>query len=111
MTAEVHNFDVEAGATWRCPLEYRNTDGTPFVLAGWSARMSVRSRRGERLLDLNSDDNGIAVDGPAGTVTVTITAEQTAALPAGRVLYDIELVSPDGEVTRLVTGSLTVDAR
>ena len=111
MTAAVHDYDIEAGATWRCPFEYRNADGTPFVLTDWSARMTVRSRRGQRLLDLSSADGAIAVDGPAGSVTITLTAEQTAALPAGRALYIVELVSPSGEVTRLAMGSLSVDAR
>lgn len=113
MTAANHDFEVEQGATWRRTLEYRTPAGTPFVLTGWTARMQVRSRGAAStalpLLDLTTANGAIVVDGPAGTATVTITATQTSSLPPGRAVYDLELVSPTGEVTRLIEGSLLVD--
>lgn len=108
MTAARHDFVIEQGATWRRVIEYQNPDGTAFVLTGWTARMQVRQRH------TSADPPLLAlvpvVDGPAGSVTVVVTAAQTAALPAGGAVYDIELVAPSGDVTRLIEGSILVSA-
>jgi hypothetical protein len=110
MPAARHDFVVEQGTTWRRTVEYKNPDGSPFVLTGWTARMQVRARRaaGAPLLDLTSTPAaGIVI--ASNVLTVTVTAAQTAALPAGRAVYDVEIVSPAGEVTRLVEGSFIVE--
>jgi hypothetical protein len=99
------DFTAEQGATWRRTVEYRNPDGTPFELVGWTARLEVRPRRGTATALL---EGSAVVNGPAGTVTVSITADQTSALLPGRYFYDVDLVSPVGEVTRLIDGSIQV---
>jgi hypothetical protein len=50
---------------------------------------------------------GIVVDA-TGTVTLALTAAQSAALDFDRAYYDIEIVSPAGVVTRLVQGTVTL---
>jgi hypothetical protein len=44
----------------------------------------------------------------AGVITLALTATETAALAAGRYVYDLELVSSGGQVTRLLEGVVTV---
>jgi hypothetical protein len=44
----------------------------------------------------------------AGVITLSLTATETAALAAGRYVYDLELVSSGGVVTRLLEGVVTV---
>lgn len=107
MSAARHDFVVEQGTTWRRVLEYKNADGTVFVLTGWTASMQIRQRHTSAapLLALTP-----TVVGAAGTVTMLITSAQTSALPTGRIVYDLELVAPSGEVTRLIEGSMLVDA-
>jgi hypothetical protein len=46
--------------------------------------------------------------GAAGTITLTISATDTAALTSGRGVYDLELVSGSGIVTRLLQGVATI---
>ena len=88
------------------------TDGTKSLtnLTGFSARMMLRAVYADAspVLSLASG-SGLTVDGPNGTVTVLITAAQTAALPAGTYVYDIELVAPDTvTVTKLARGKVIV---
>jgi hypothetical protein len=52
----------------------------------------------------------LTLGGAAGTIVITLTATQTAALTAGNYVYDLELVSGAGVVTRLVQGNVTVTA-
>lgn len=110
MPAARHDFVVEQGTTWRRTVEYKNADGTPFVLTNWTARMQVRARHtsaGTPLLDLTIANGGVVIAG--NVLTLTITAAQSALLPVGRAVYDLEIVSPAGEVTRLIEGSIIVD--
>ena len=53
---------------------------------------------------------GLTLGGVAGTIIIALTATQTAALVAGNYVYDLELASSGGVVTRLVQGTLAVSA-
>lgn len=82
----------------------------PVDLTGHTARMQIRwaaAACGEPLLSL-TDEDGIELGGEEGSIKVTITAEQSAALPAGKLVYDLEVVSPSGEVTAIAWGTLNV---
>ncbi|MCE2724697.1 MAG: hypothetical protein LW865_15685 [Betaproteobacteria bacterium] len=81
---------------------------TPVSLAGFTARMTIRSDYGgDSLLELTSS-SGITLDDTAKTITVTITAAQTAAFAFTGAVYDLELVSGSGVVTELLRGAITV---
>jgi hypothetical protein len=93
------NFDYTL--TWQ-------TGGTAVNLTGYSARMQVRDSydAGTAIVSLTSG-TGITLGGTAGTIEVALTAAQTSALdgtPNIQALYDLELVSGAGYVTRLVEG-------
>ena len=44
----------------------------------------------------------------SGVITLSLTAEQTAALDAERYVYDLEIVSATNVVTRALEGIITV---
>ncbi len=53
--------------------------------------------------------SGITLGGAAGTIAILISATTTAALTAPfSGVYDLELVSAGGVVTRLLQGAATV---
>ena len=84
-------------------------NGTALNWTGYSARMQVRnsSDATATLLSL-TNGSGITLGGTAGTIAVTITSTQSAAIPAGSYAYDLELVSSGNLVTRLLQGAFTV---
>ena len=43
-----------------------------------------------------------------GTITISLTATQTNALAAGRYVYDVEITSGGGVVTRVLEGQVEV---
>jgi hypothetical protein len=51
---------------------------------------------------------GIALGGAAGTIVITIDANYTSALDDGTYVYDLELTSSSGTVTRLLEGQFIV---
>lgn len=84
---------------------------TPVDLTGYTARMHIRDRIGGTvLLALTSDvpDNRISLDNTEHTITVVISADDTAALTFTKGVYDLEMVSPTGAVTTIFRGTVTV---
>lgn len=82
-------------------------------LTGYSARMSVRAlvAATESLLDLidtasTPGGSAIILGGTAGTVAIQLGHDDTAALPARSLPYDLELVSGAGLVTPFLSGEL-----
>lgn len=84
---------------------------TPVSLSGFSARMTIKDRvDGTVLATLTSGapDNRIVLDDVNHTITITISATDTALFTFTKGVYDLELVSGAGVVTTLFTGSITV---
>ena len=44
----------------------------------------------------------------AGEIILSLTPEESANIPAGHYQYDVEIVSSDNEVFRVVEGRITV---
>ncbi len=59
------------------------------------------------LTQASSQEGQLIINGPLGTVEVYIKDTTTAALDGGGV-FDVELVSPTGDVIRLAEGSYLV---
>ena len=109
MAATTYDITIEQGATFSLVITYKDND-TPVSLTGYTARMQVRAtlESASTLVELTTANNRIALGGAAGTITLTISATDTAALTSGRGVYDLELVSGSGIVTRLLQGVATI---
>lgn len=83
---------------------------TPVDLADYTARMQIRQKLGDStvLLSLTTENGGIAIDNTAKTITITITATQTASLTFNAAVYDLELIK-FGVVTRFAQGNLILN--
>jgi tRNA threonylcarbamoyladenosine modification (KEOPS) complex Pcc1 subunit len=91
-------------------LTYKDSAGNLVNLTGYTARMMLRSSftAASSILSLTTENSRIALGGAAGTITLTISATDTAALSAPQSgVYDLELVS-GSTVTRLIQGTFTV---
>ena len=108
MAAGTLDFTIEQGATFNYVMTWK-IDTVPVNLTGYTARLQARTDVGDTstVLSLTSSA-GITLGGSAGTITLDQTATQTALLTAGQFIYDLELVSGGGAVTRLLSGELTI---
>jgi hypothetical protein len=109
MAAGTLDFTIEQGATFNLLLTWK-IDGTPVNITNWTARLAARVdvEDSEVILSLTTSNGGITLGGAAGTISLNQTATQTALLPAGTYVYDLELISAVGAVTRLVQGELDI---
>jgi hypothetical protein len=109
MAATTYDLLIEQGATFSQVITYKD-NGVAVNLTGYTARMQVRAtlESASTLVELTTANSRIALGGTAGTISLTIAAADTAALTAGRGVYDLELVSGSGIVTRLLQGVATI---
>jgi hypothetical protein len=109
MAAMTYDILIEQGATFSESMVYKD-QGVAINLTGFTARMQVRAtlESASTLVELTTANDRIALGGTAGTITLSISATDTEALTAGRGVYDLELVSGSGIVTRLLQGVATI---
>jgi len=79
-------------------------------LTGYTADLQVRAAPGSPtvLIELSTTNGGITLDPTTGTVTLNVSAAQTAALAWSQGVYDLLLTSSTGFVTRLAQGNVIV---
>ena len=111
MAAGTLDFTIEQGATFNLLLTWK-IDNVAVNLTNWTARLQARVdvEDTQTVLSLTTENGGITLGGALGTISLDQTATQTALLPAGTYVYDLELISGVGAVTRLVQGELNISA-
>ena len=83
-------------------------DGNPVDWTGYTAALQVRQFYGSDTPVLSlSTGSGISALSSNGEITITATATQTAAIPAGNYVYDLELTSGSYKI-RLLEGTFVV---
>lgn len=125
-TPATFNLQVVRGATWEDDFEYQDEDGQPFDLAGYEARMQIRTQAGRYglseaetlVMELTTGNGRLSIPEPGdGRVVLLVSAADTEMLnPSNerkvKLAYSVELYRPVGVdleyVIPLVAGSLSV---
>lgn len=107
------NLNCWQGASWDYHLTWTTTAGTvttPVDLTNYTARMQVRQTVDATAVALSlTSGTGITLGGTAGTIYLEASATTTAGVAGGQYVYDLEIVSAGGNVTRLLEGTFMVD--
>lgn len=120
MPATFHILDIDAGSNEAVAFQDVSVDanGTETVndLTGYQARMQIRSETDSTgyLVYLSTSVGGISIVGNTGTITIQPTVAQTMILTPDNVdvqhVYDLELISPTGDVIPFIYGPVKVRA-
>ena len=87
-----------------------SSDYIAIDLTGWTARMQARRKIDDpdALVNLTTGNGGIFLGGIGGTVDIVMDAVKTSGFDWKNGVWDLELVAPDGSVTRLAEGTISV---
>lgn len=109
MSAGTYHFSMEQGSTFTRSITYKDSNDTAIDLSGYTARMQLRKNIDDSttLIELTTSNGRITLGGVAGTVTISISAADTAALNPVEGVYDLELVTGD-TVEKLLAGTFTI---
>lgn len=105
MAAGKLNLYIEQGASWARTLTITD-NGSPKNLTGHTFRGQIRRKVTD--VDPQESFNFSIVSAVAGTVNMSLSATETASIDAVNGVYDVEMVSPDLSVTRILEGTVFV---
>ena len=100
------DISIYQGDDWSASVTVHNADGTPAVIAGYTAAAQIR-------IDV-ADNTGtdvvaeIAATVSSPNVNLALTHAQTAAIAGGKYLWDCQIVSGAGMITTVVAGKAVV---
>lgn len=109
----IYNIDgLPQGSDFDLKIDYQF--GEPPVtldLTGYSGKLQVRRNYDSPvLLELLSGAGEIVFDDTAPNITVSFSAAKTEAMGVYEdMIYDLEITSPAGLVTRVIKGSFSLD--
>ncbi len=88
-------------------LEYNQ----PVSLSGYTARMQIRAKINDATVidELTTENGGIIINDSTKTITILISAADTAAYTFKSAVYSLEMVNGTS-VTPLIYGTLSLDS-
>ena len=103
--AIVSNLTIDQGSTFSASIDVTDVEDNILVLTGYTVAAQIR-----KTYDSTTavDFTGTVSNATQGEITIALTPAQTNALVAGRYVYDAEITSAGGTVTRVIEGQIEV---
>lgn len=99
------NLFIDQGTTFSADIDVTDTDGNALNLDGYTVAGQIR----KTYMSLTAVDFTASVQNALnGTVRISLTDTETNAMKAGRYVYDVEITSGTGEVTRVLEGQVEI---
>jgi hypothetical protein len=95
---------IDQGTTFSTDLNLSDQNGDPLNLVGYTANSVIK----KWYTSSNSIPFVVTINGTAGIVTLSLNANTTSSLTAGRYVYDVDVTDGLGDVSRVVEGYVTV---
>ena len=109
------NLIIDQGSDFSATVDVLDSDGQLFDLTGYSTRAQMRKSYASGLVaqfitSHNNDGGVVSLSLPNSNILVdgTVTQTGTNSIEPGRYLYDVEMESANGVVTRVLEGTITV---
>lgn len=101
------NLVIDQGSTFAAELNLTDDNGDALNLTGFTANSQMRKWYTSSNPSATFTTN---IDVPTGVITLSLNATSTAALTAGRYVYDVEITDgSSGDISRVVEGIITVN--
>ena len=104
--ASISNIFIDQGATFTTTVTVTDSSGSAVSLSGYSVAAQIR----KTFLSASATAFTASIsNASSGEITISLTPTQTAALEAGRFVYDVVITASGGTKTRVVEGQVTVN--
>lgn len=98
------NITIDQGTSFATTIDVTDEDGNVIDLTGYTGAAQMRKHYTSTTYYAFT----VSISAGAGEVTLSMTANATNNVAAGRYVYDCELTDGSGTVSRLVEGIVTV---
>jgi len=104
------NFEVDQNATFNFEVQYLDEDESPIQLHFHTAKMQVRDTQGGKKVAFTlTESDGITISPIEGKLSISISADRTNKLFYPKSAYDLVLIDPSVNKTRLLEGYMTLN--
>ncbi len=103
--AIIANLFVDQGSDFSVNVDCTDAVGAVMDLTGYTAAAQIRKTYGSSSA---TSTFTCSHNSAGGAVTMALTDTQTTAIESGRYVYDLNITSGAGVVSRVVEGQLTV---
>lgn len=98
------NIVIDQGTDFSATIDVLDANNDVFDLTGYTPASQMRKNYASAsATTFTATDNNTG-----GQIIIQLTSNTTSQLDPGRYLYDVEITSSGGEVTRVVEGIATV---
>lgn len=97
------NLVVDQGTTFTTSITFNDENGNTINFSTYSGAAQMR----KHFTSSNSVAFSVSLTSN-GVVSLSLTANQTANLVAGRYVYDLEVTDASNQISRLIEGIVTV---
>jgi hypothetical protein len=106
MAAGIYNLSIEQGSSWELQLSIDSSAGTNLDITGYTFDAKIaKSYYDDNCISITT----VIVSAVGGSIKLSLSPAQTKALDAAiEYIYDIDMSSPAGTVTRLMEGRATI---
>jgi hypothetical protein len=103
--AIIANLYIDQGTDFSITVDVTDSAGEILELDGYTAAAQIRKTYSSSSV---SATFATSIAELAGQVTISLTDTQTSALESGRYVYDLNITSGAGVVTRVIEGQAIV---
>lgn len=103
--AIIANLYIDQGTDFSITVDVTDSAGEVLELDGYTAAAQIRKTYSSSSV---SATFSTSIAELAGQVTISLTDTQTSAIEAGRYVYDLNITSGAGVVTRVIEGQAIV---
>jgi hypothetical protein len=109
--AQIHNISIDQGSPYSQAFLVKNPDNSNKDLTGYSARMHFRTAYSSSTisLDATTANTKLVINIASSTVSINLSATDTASLTYHSYVYDIEIVDGSNIPQRMVQGTVTIN--
>lgn len=98
------NLVMDQGSNFSVTITLTDENGNLIDLSGFTGYSSMR----KTYSSINATAFGVSLNTLSGTITLTLDSQYTAAIPGGRYVYDVDVISSANVVSRILEGMVTV---
>lgn len=99
------NIVIDQGTDFEATIDLTSPDGLPYNLIGYTVASQMRKTYATATA---AGTFTATHNDAAGQITLILEKAVTTDLEPGRYMYDVEITSPGGLVSRVVEGTVTV---
>jgi hypothetical protein len=108
MAIRQSNLAVYQGDDWAATVNVTNQDGSIPNLAGYTAQSQFRTASADQDPDVAAELQCTVV--PPNQISLYLDHAQTTLLEEPSYYWDLQIVSPSGDITTILTGSAMITA-